>query len=447
MRSPGGWSSGLRRSAGCRSGCCRGSRRPRSCHGTAAHLAHRAWLYRSHLPATWAALAAGELDEARAKVLVDVLAHTSAGVARGIEAQLLPEAADRTTGRLRQRALGLLLQADADAVDARRAQAQRPADVRCYPSPLDGMATLAAELPAGTAAACHDTLDRLARMLKADGDHRPVGQLRTAVLADLIQRPWDTGHPAVTAHLQITATLAALAGASAEAGDVNGLAITAAQVRELLAQFDALNLCTAEGGTTTIGITDEAGVLLATAGLDRLRRLARRSCPDHPATDCGCPVLDRPEPVDTYEPSAAQQTFLHTRDRTCRFPPAGSGSAGPTPTTSSRTPAAATDCADLCCLCRSHHRLETHARGWRFQMDADGVLTVTTPSGITRTTRPPGLRPPPAVDTGPPPQPDPPVRRTTTRHPSDRRRPESTCPQVHVGGATPSGPAPCRSPA
>jgi hypothetical protein len=30
-------------------------------------------------------------------------------------------------------------------------------------------------------------------------------------------------------------------------------------------------------------------------------------------------------------------------------------------------------------------------------MDADGVLSVTTPSGITRTTRPPGLDPPAAL--------------------------------------------------
>jgi len=44
--------------------------------GTAGHLAHRAWTYRSHLPATWAAMAAGTLDEARAKVLADVLQHT-----------------------------------------------------------------------------------------------------------------------------------------------------------------------------------------------------------------------------------------------------------------------------------------------------------------------------------------------------------------------------------
>jgi hypothetical protein len=41
-------------------------------------------------------------------------------------------------------------------------------------------------------------------------------------------------------------------------------------------------------------------------------------------------------------------------------------------------------------LCRSHHRLKTFASGWRFAMDDDGTLHVTTPSGVTRTTRPPG---------------------------------------------------------
>jgi hypothetical protein len=67
----------------------------------------------------------------------------------------------------------------------------------------------------------------------------------------------------------------------------------------------------------------------------------------------------------------------------------------------------ATDCTNLCCLCRSHHRLKTFAPGWRFAMDDDGTLHVSTPSGVTRTTRPPGLRPPPepppaAIDDSPP---------------------------------------------
>ena len=56
-----------------------------------------------------------------------------------------------------------------------------------------------------------------------------------------------------------------------------------------------------------------------------------------------------------------------------------------------------------------HHRLKTLAPGWHFAMDPDGVLHVTTPSGIIRTTRPPGMRPPvpePPETTGSPPTPD-----------------------------------------
>src|SRR3712207_2240255 len=98
--------------------------------GTASHLAHRAFTYREHLPATWAALAAGALDEARAKVLADVLQHTTPAVARSIEARLLPEATHLSTGRLRARALALLLERDADAIDKRRKTATKQADVQ-----------------------------------------------------------------------------------------------------------------------------------------------------------------------------------------------------------------------------------------------------------------------------------------------------------------------------
>jgi hypothetical protein len=127
-------------------------------------------------------------------------------------------------------------------------------------------------------------------------------------------------------------------------------------------------------------------------------------------------VLGPPPPVDRYTPSPAQRRFVKQRDRSCRHPNCGRpvgrvdldhvvayGDGGPT------------DCDNLCCLCRRHHRLKTHAPGWRFVLTADGRLRVTTPSGVTRTTRPPGLRarieqralpappPPPAPPEEPPP--------------------------------------------
>ncbi|MGY1829325.1 HNH endonuclease signature motif containing protein [Geodermatophilus sp. SYSU D01180] len=332
---------------------------------------------------------------------------------------MLPNAPALTVRRLRARALALLQEADAAPIDARRARAERHADVRLYDCPFDGMATLAADLPTDVAAACSAFIDELARMLEADGDPRPIGQLRTRVYADLLQRPGETGRPPVTAHLQVIATLGALAGRSTEAGAVNGLPITAAHLRELLTQLDGLGVRAPEGGSVTLTLVDDDGTLRATSTLDQLDqlgRLAGRGCPDHPDTDtdCECAVLDRPAAVERCEPSAAQRRFVRTRDRTCRFPTCGQrvGWADADHVVP-HAPGGTTDCADLCCLCRSHHRLKTFARGWRFHMTADGILTVTAPSGITRTTRPPGVRPPlaepdpPPAGTGPPPPADP----------------------------------------
>ena len=42
----------------------------------------------------------------------------------------------------------------------------------------DGMATLAGDMTADEAAACYDVIDQLATMAKADGDPRPIGQIR-----------------------------------------------------------------------------------------------------------------------------------------------------------------------------------------------------------------------------------------------------------------------------
>nr|WP_100498241.1 HNH endonuclease signature motif containing protein [Geodermatophilus chilensis] len=372
---------------------------------SAANLAQRAWTYRQHLPATWAALAAGVLDEARAKVLADVLGLTSPALARQIEAQVLAEATDLSTGRLKAKALALLLKLDADAVDARRKDAKRQADVRTYPSQLEGMATLAAELPADEAAEAFDLIDQLARMAKADGDDRPIGQIRAEVCSLLLRRPADHGLPGVTANVTVTAALDALEGTAATPGSVNGLPITAGHVRELLARLGALGLRAPEGGSLTCALTDADGRLLATATLEQLARAARRGCPDHRTGDCGCPVLDRPPPTEAHDPTEAQHAFLTTRDRACRFPNCGQRTGwADRDHVIPHACGGATDCANLCCLCRSHHRLKTHARGWRFVMDPDGTLHVTTPSGVTRTTRPPGMRPPP----GPAPAPDPP---------------------------------------
>ena len=56
-----------------------------------------------------------------------------------------------------------------------------------------------------------------------------------------------------------------------------------------------------------------------------------------------------------------------------------------------------TACSNLCCLCQRHHRIKTFAPGWSFHMRGR-PLVVRTPSGVTRTTAPPGWYPDPGPD-------------------------------------------------
>jgi hypothetical protein len=258
----------------------------------------------------------------------------------------------------------------------------------------DGMAELTATLPAPAAAACREAVDGYARMAKADGDEKPIGQLRAEMLADLILRPWDASREPVTAHLRV---IAPLPGAGEDAASVDGAPITAGQLRELLEQLDALcpgGLQAPVGGSLGIDLVDpETGELRATVTRPELERLVRAGA-----------VLDRPPAVDRYAPTPGQQRFIKARDRTCRHPgcrrPARWTDADP------HAEGGETDCANLCSLCRRHHRLKTHAPGWQFRMDDDGTLHVTTPSGVTRTTRPPGLRLPVAQTGDAPPDAD-----------------------------------------
>ncbi|WP_233488648.1 HNH endonuclease signature motif containing protein [Blastococcus sp. TF02-9] len=456
--------------------------------GTASFRARRAFTWRENLPATFAALREGRLDERRAGVLAEALQSARPELARAVEAALLSEAEDMSPTRLQTRALELLAELDATAIDERRAEAQQAADVRTYPT-ADGMAVLTAEMSAEEAAACYAVIDQLAAMAKADGDERPIGQIRSAIHSMLIRRPADHGLPGVTVQLTVTAALDGLEGTSSRGGEVDGFPITAAHVRDLLRRIEAIGLTTPAGGSLTFAITDERGQLLATVTAAELARLAARGCVEHPgdggieaeqpSTDhseaeepateqpepeepamkdsgaghseaehseaehseaehseaehseaptrvgdgsgaeatgdegsggCACAVLGPPDDVDAYTPGAAQRRFVTTRDRRCRFPNCGQRvGLADLDHVVAHAAGGRTSCANLCCACRSHHRLKTFAAGWDFRLDRDGTLHVTSPSGVTRTTRPPGLRPPgpepsrPAVPADPPP--------------------------------------------
>src|SRR3954447_25581357 len=367
--------------------------------GTAVWRARRSWTWIALLPQTFAALKRGEIDERRAQELFDALQSADPELVPLVDAALTRELPSLlTVAALRRRVLELLLELDPQSADEDRAQAQQDADVFVQPR-TDGVATLGADLPADEAAEAYSVIDSLAALAKADGDTRPIRQLRTEIFSLLLRRP-GTAWPAVAAQLTVTAALDALEGGSSTPGQVAGFAITPGHLRELLARVGALGLQAPDGGSLTFALTDEQGRLLATTDPDQLRRLAAKG-----------KGLGPPPATGAYTPTDRQKVFVRVRDRRCWFPNCGQrvGWAD----LDHVIPHACrgeTACTNLCCLCRSHHWVKTFAPGWRFVTDPDGTLHVTTPTGITRTTRPPGLRPPepepppPAEPATPPPE-------------------------------------------
>jgi hypothetical protein len=348
---------------------------------------------RRRLPATWAALADGWLDWPRARAIAAELGwparESPDEVLAAVEAVVLPQATGLSITRLRALVRAELIAVDPAAADRRRTKAQRDADVTVR-GIGDGMGELRATMPLPEAAEIRARADADARAAKAAGDDRPVGLLRGVALHARVTGAGQEA-PTVSAHVEVVAPLDTLESAAAGAPGqgrepvlVGGEPVTAALARELLERLDALcpgGLQAPTDGTLMISVTDGDGRLIVSVTRRELEAAVRRGrglCP--------------PLAVDRYEPTPAQRRFTRTRDRTCRHPGCGNRAGwADLDHVVAHAEGGATDCANLCCLCRRHHRLKTHARGWCYVMTPDGVLSVTTPTGITRVSRPPGM--------------------------------------------------------
>jgi hypothetical protein len=104
--------------------------------------------------------------------------------------------------------------------------------------------------------------------------------------------------------------------------------------------------------------------------------------------------LSQLRPGRGYQHPPSLETAVRLRDGTCRAP----GCLRP----ASRCdcdhavpyPAGETSLANSCSLCRRHHRLKTHAPGWRMTMAETGEVAWTTPTGERLITYLSDLRPP-----------------------------------------------------
>jgi hypothetical protein len=141
----------------------------------------------ARLPEVHGYLAAGRIDVPKSAVITGELAVLDSDhQAQVIAGRVLPEAPSLTTGQLRARLRRLILAADPEAADRRRAEAARDAQV-CLWTETSGNAGLAGrELAEADALAADRRLTALARWLSDRGVAGSLGQLRAAVFIALL---------------------------------------------------------------------------------------------------------------------------------------------------------------------------------------------------------------------------------------------------------------------
>jgi hypothetical protein len=153
---------------------------------TAADWTGLAIRLRWQLPATAAALRAGDIDLPRARLIAEATAPLPDQTARAVEDRVLPAAGQQTTGQLRAALRRAVIAADPDGADRRREHAERQARVTLYPD-AEGTATLAGSaLPGVRAAAAMARITALARAMKAAGTPGGLDHLRAYVMLGLL---------------------------------------------------------------------------------------------------------------------------------------------------------------------------------------------------------------------------------------------------------------------
>ena len=146
---------------------------------TAAALASR-------LPATLAAMSAGDLDSWRATIIATELCEASRESCAAVEAQLFPAVLAEAPGAVTRRVRRVLARVDADALRLKAAKERLDRFVHAYPSQVPGLTIWAASLPAAESAACWAAIDTLAHRMRGDDPTRTLEQCRADALVDLM---------------------------------------------------------------------------------------------------------------------------------------------------------------------------------------------------------------------------------------------------------------------
>jgi hypothetical protein len=199
------------------------------------------------LPQVGQALAAGDIDLARAKVICEELSHLDIEEARVVADTVLALAPELTTGQIRVRTRRLCVSVDPEEAAKRYGLGLDGRRLVLESSP-DGTATiLGIGLPADRAAEAMNRLHSLAEAARLAGDERTADQVRADVFLDVLtgRNPSQVGTSGV-AHIRVG--LETLMHLNEEAGDLSGFGPVVADIaRQVAAHASTWEVEVAEG--------------------------------------------------------------------------------------------------------------------------------------------------------------------------------------------------------
>jgi hypothetical protein len=213
----------------------------------------------------------------------------------------------------------------------------------------EGMVSLNAELPCERGIAVYNSINHEARARRSKNDGRTLDQLRADILAE---RCLGTGpaRKGSRADIFLYVDLKTLAGLTEEPAEIAGYGpIPASLAREITFSKDA---------TWRRIVTDPVSGLPVDVGRKK------------------------------YRPPAPLDRFIRVRDRECRAPGCSRpAQLGALDHVKDWAKGGRTDRVNLAGYCPNHHGLKDEP-GWKFEIDASGSVTVTTPVGAVYITKP-----------------------------------------------------------
>jgi len=294
------------------------------------------------LPRVWAAMASGEIDPRRARVIVQGTSHLDETTARIVVDRVMDDAPRLTAGELGARLRRLCVEADPDTAKECYEEALQRRRVVTEGSP-DGTAHLfGLDLPPQQVVAISRRIDRIAKTLRRSGDRRTIDQIRADIFLDLLA---GRNHDQPGGIIDLVVDLETLARLSEAPGDVGGYGPVIADIARQIAE-------TQKKAQWRYTILDGTTGLPVATGTTRRR------------------------------PTTPQRRAVETRDRVCYFP--GCRMPARQCDLDHRTPWAErqeTTIEGLDPGCRHDHVTVRHRLGWKHQLLPRGDHLWTSPLG------------------------------------------------------------------